>query len=332
MEDQEFDQFARESAGATTRRTVVRGLAAVLGAASLGAALALDADAGKKSNKRKRRRKRKNKKKQCDFKGRICATPLNPCQTITCQKHKCVSGTAADGTACGDGLVCEAGSCVCPNGVCNVQVTPSSMSSWFGYDDEDDKVKNNLLEFVNGPDNPQHGSGSVEIEVSGTQRRNVATYQLAGTRLADISVLRFTTYNASDTNPGSDSRSAYLHFNVDFFGSDSWQYRLVYVPSDNGDVQPDAWQEWDAIDGGNARWKWSNFSEQWPNNGPDTGDDPKSWTEILATYPDARIRVTDGFFGLRVGEPYPDGFVGNIGSVTFGTGTGTTRFVFGPDS
>ena len=56
MENQEFDQLARESAETPTRRTIVRGIAAVLGAAGLG--LSIDARAGNK----KKRNKKKNKK------------------------------------------------------------------------------------------------------------------------------------------------------------------------------------------------------------------------------------------------------------------------------
>lgn len=335
MEDQTFDQLARESAGAPTRRTLVRGLAAALGAAGVGLGVGLDAEAKKSKKQKRKQRKKKQKQKEknyeCDYKDRVCETPLNPCQQVTCENHKCVTSNVTDGTTCGADLVCEAGACVCPNGVCTVRVSSSSLSNWLGYNDVTDTVNNSILDFVTGPGTPPYGPGSVEIIAPAGSRYNVATYQFAGTRLADLTTLRFTTYNASDSNQGSPNNSGYLHFNVDFYGSDTWQRRLVYVPSANGTVTQDTWQEWNAIDP-DALWLWSNFTGDWPGGGTQKGDEPKTWSEILSDYPDARFRVTDAFFGVRVGEPYPDDYTENINSVTFGTSTGTTRFVFGPPS
>src|SRR3546814_13412676 len=62
------------------------------------------------------------------------------------------------------------------------------------------------------------GSDSVQISVSGTQRRNLATYQFSGTPLAEITTLEFSTYNPTAGNGGAADRSAYLQFNVDFNG------------------------------------------------------------------------------------------------------------------
>ena len=154
-----------------------------------------------------------------------------------------------------------------------IVVTPDDMAtsiadviaeptSWFFYNDENETIDNTLGSFVSGPDTPPLGNGSVEISVSGTQRRNLATYQFSGTPLADITELKFSTYNASATNAGSPDRSAYLNFNVDFDGSDTWQRRLVFVPADNGAVAQDSWQEWDALDGGDALWRYSGPT--WP--------------------------------------------------------------------
>ena len=40
--------------------------------------------------------------------------------------------------------------------------------------------------------------------------------------------------------------------------------------------------------------------------------------------------MTDAHLGLRVGEPYSDGYTENIDSFTFGTAAGTTIFDFEP--
>ena len=160
------------------------------------------------------------------------------------------------------------------NGACQTIAAPFACFSlfptgWLFYNDETDAGDPALGSFVTGPGSPTHGAGSVEISVTGTQRRNLATYQFAGTPLGDITELSFRTYNPSAGNGGSASRSAYLNFNVDFDGSDTWQRRLVYVPSQNGAVMQNTWQEWDAIDGGTALWHYSGTT--WPGTASPCG-------------------------------------------------------------
>lgn len=216
------------------------------------------------------------------------------------------------------------------NGACQTLAVPvfcqvAYPTGWLFYNDSTDAGDPTLGTFVTGPGSPAYGIGSAQISVTGTQRRNLASYQFAGTPLASITELKFRTYNPSAGNGGSASRSAYLNFNVDFNGSDTWQRRLVYVPSVNGTVIQDTWQEWDALSGGNALWSYSGAT--WPVTGG-AGTTPKTWSQILTDYPGIRIRVTDAHLGLRVGEPYADGYTENIDTFTFGTAAGTTIFNF----
>jgi len=204
----------------------------------------------------------------------------------------------------------------------DVIATPTK---WFYYNDENDAIDNTLGSYVVGPSTPPLGTDSIQISVTGTQRRNLATYQFSGTSLAAITTLAFSTYNPSVGNGGSVNRSAYLHFNVDFNGTDTWQRRLVFVPSINGTVLQNTWQEWDAVQGGNAKWLYSGAT--WPVTGQ-PGTTAKTWSQILTDYPIARIRVTDSFLGMRVGEPYADGYTENIDGFKLGTSTGTTTFDF----
>ena len=219
-----------------------------------------------------------------------------------------------------------------------VIVTPGDMAtsiadvaarpdSWFFYNDETDVIDNSLGSFVSGPGTAPLGTGSVEISVSGTQRRNLATYQFSGTPLADITTLEFSTYNPSAGNGGSADRSGYLNFNVDFNGTDTWQHRLAFVPSQNGTVVQNEWQQWDAINGGNALWSFSG--SVWPGTST-PGTTLKTWDQILTEYPGVRIRVTDPWLGIRVGEPYASGYTENIDAFVFGTAAGTTSFNFDP--
>lgn len=207
---------------------------------------------------------------------------------------------------------------------------------WFFYNDENDTIDNSLGTFVPGPGTPPAGKGSAQVSVSGTQRRNLSTFRFRGTALADITTLRFSTYNPSAGNGGGANRSGFLVLNVDFNGSDTWQRRLTFVPSKNGTVIPNSWQEWDAINNGNAMWGYSGTT--WPvaPAGPHmgqvgiSGGTLRSWSDILADYPNVRIRVTDGHVGIRVGEPYANGYTENIDAFKFGTAAGTTTFDFEP--
>lgn len=202
-------------------------------------------------------------------------------------------------------------------------------TKWFFYNDETDQIDTSLGSMVAGPGTPPMGDGSAQMSVSGTQRRNLATYQFSGTKLSDITELKFSTYNPSAGNGGSATRSAYLNFNIDFNGTDTWQRRIAYVPNQNGTVQQDQWQEWDAIDGGAAQWSYSGPT--WPVTG-EPGSTLKTWSQILSDYPDVRIRVTDSWLGLRVGEPYANGYTENVDKFVFGTAAGTTVFDFDIDS
>lgn len=214
-----------------------------------------------------------------------------------------------------------------------VVVNQTNLSGWLFYNDETDVIDNTLGSFVNGPGTPNMGVGGAKISVTGTQRRNLATFQYGGTMLANITTLRFTTYNPSAGNGGSVNRSGYLHFNVDFTGSNTFQRRLVYVPSNNGAVVQNTWQEWDAINSGNAKWSYSGPT--WAmgiGGGGEPGTTLKTWSQILSQYPNARILAGDPFLGIRVGEPYADGYTENIDSFKFGTSGGTTYFNFDPPS
>lgn len=222
------------------------------------------------------------------------------------------------------------------NGPCQTLAAPfvcfvAYPTGWLFYNDESDAGDPTLGSFVAGPGTPMHGLGSAQITVTGSQRRNLATYQFAGTALADITVLSFRTFNPSAGNVGAASRSAYLNFNVDFNGTDTWQSRLLFVPSVNGPVLQDTWQEWDAFAAGSALWLYSGPT--WPApNGAVPGTTPLTWNQIVTDYPGVRIRVTDAHLGLRVGEPYADGYTENIDAFSFGTAAGTTIFDFDPDT
>lgn len=211
-----------------------------------------------------------------------------------------------------------------------VVVTPFDLTAtpnytdWFFYQDTaPEGINNSLGSFVPGPATPPQGSDSVEISTIGTSRPNLATYQFQSVELADITALSYSTY--IPTHAADPNRAPYLQFNADFLGNDTWQRRLIFLPRDNGTVLQNTWQTWDAYNGGNAMWRYSGPT--WPTTSI-PGSTPKSWSWILTTYAGVSTRTTDSWLGIRVGEPYADGFTANIDEFIFGTGGDTTTFDF----
>lgn len=214
--------------------------------------------------------------------------------------------------------------------------TAFGSDKWFFYNDESDVIDNSLGSFVSGPGTPPLGSNSAQMTVTGSQRRNLATYQFSNVPLSTISAMSFSTLaqSAGDGSPGT-GRDAYLNFNVDFNGSDTFQNRLVFVPKQNGSVVADTWQNWDAIQGGAAKWSFSGSVWPTPTAGPHIGQvgtpgtTLKTWADILADYPGIKTRTTDSWLGMRVGEPYANGFTGNVDKFSITIGATTKTFDFG---
>ncbi len=215
-----------------------------------------------------------------------------------------------------------------------VAATPSK---WYFFNDETNTINNTIGSFVTGPETAPIGTGSAQMSVSGTQRRNIATSAFGGIALSSIKSLVFSTYSqlTGDGALGLSERAPYLHFNVDFNGDGAAVYesRLVFVPGANGVVTADEWQTQDAINSGNALWVYSGAT--WPTTGQ-PGTTAKTWNQILADYPLAEVHAAYSFLGFRVGEPYADGFTGNVDKVVVGIKTGlnthTETFDFEPNA
>jgi hypothetical protein len=204
----------------------------------------------------------------------------------------------------------------------------NGLNKWFMYNDTTDQIDNTLGSFVVGPSTPFFGTGSIAFILGATplDRKNIATFQFSGTPLASITNMSFGTYSNSGVGI-SANENPYLAFNVDFNSTGSWQKRLVYVPSLNGTVTQDSWQNWDAIDGGAALWVYSG--ETWPGS-VISGAIPRTWSSIINTYPGIRLLPVGGWLGVRVGEPGPTGYTGNVDYFKFGTNAGVTTFDFDP--
>jgi parallel beta-helix repeat protein len=198
-------------------------------------------------------------------------------------------------------------------------LTAPGGGGWLFYDDNTDTYNNTpgvLGSFVTGPAGQPLGSGSAEVTIGAGGRTNLSTYQFAGTPLESITQLG---WGARTTSAGDPS---YLVVNVDFNLSDTWQRRLVFVPTG---VVANTWQAFDAIQGGAAQWVYSGGT--WP--APNAIAGPKTWNQILADYPNARIRVSDAHVGIRTGNPGPAETT-NIDRFVFGTDIAVKIFDFEP--
>jgi hypothetical protein len=335
MENQEFDQFTRETAGAPTRRTVFRGLAAILGASVLGLSAGLDADADKsKQKKRKQRRRKQEKKYECGSKGKVCAAPTNPCQTASCEKHKCVTSNVANGTTCGNGLACNAGQCVCPGGTCVVEVTPSALLGWAFYNEATNEEIDPKITF--GPDEPPFGSGSANLKIAvDAEKKMVSARVFNGTRLADLSELSYWTYVQS--SDGNTAPSFQIGITRDIENPlNGFESRLVFTPS-IPDVVPGEWQEWNLLDSANNPPSFFVGKGEHPNVPFCTQSIRCTFAQVLEHYPNIAINPVGpspsnegagwGFIGAMVGS-FEGAVNANVDGITIAVEGSGSRTIY----
>ena len=185
-------------------------------------------------------------------------------------------------------------------------------TSWLFYNDTNDTVMT-ANQFAPAGANEiaalAGSNGAAYMKLDATNSRyNIATYHFSATPLASISTLKYRVYDASVSG-----ETPYLHFNVDFDNSDTWQRRLVQVPTG---VVANTWTDVDALSG-----MWNLSGGNWPVGVntvvPFSGATQRTWADILADYPTAALRTTDSFFGIRVGHPGPLGEEGYVDWVEF---------------
>ncbi len=201
-------------------------------------------------------------------------------------------------------------------------------TSWFFYNDTNDTIMTidqfsgnsgqNHMELVAGEE-----GAKMTLDTGVDPRYNIATFQF-GDVLSTISSLKFRVYDGT-----ADSDTPFLHFNVDFATTTitgGFQSRLVMVPGVGGNaaLSPATWTTVDGL--GTAMWTWSGLA-----NGPDktaaTGDDNKwpdgnanayrSWNDIVAAFPAAKLLSPGSFLGVRTGQPGPAAATNFVSSIEF---------------
>jgi hypothetical protein len=165
--------------------------------------------------------------------------------------------------------------------------------------------------FENGPATPPAGTGSFELNTpDGTAKVQLFTDLYDGTRLDAIDGIGYSTYR-DPSSTGFVAGVAALNLRVDLTGDGNPDAYMVYEPyqdQGNAAVQTGVWQNWDAYNGGTAKW--------WISTGAGGCGQatPCTWNTIVATFPNAAIEegVNCGPGGVKV--PCPGSLGLNQGS------------------
>jgi hypothetical protein len=193
---------------------------------------------------------------------------------------------------------------------------------------------------VNPPGAPA-GTGSATLDTGtnhGDSAPQLVNQTLAGTQLASIKTLSYSTLGTLIAGPNLEGQLPYLVLtldtNTDGVEDDSIVFEPIYqhdyradIP-DQGAIQSGVWQRWNAAAGG-----WWSFSGNLAGASPGFG--VKTLPEILAAAPGARIvnAVTTPPAGLRVVigvRNVPDHLIGSVDALTIDTGAGATTYDFEP--
>lgn len=192
----------------------------------------------------------------------------------------------------------------------------------YGFGGEDTTT----MTFVEGPDTPPLGSGSLEFDVgaNGSGGGEIRFTDYGGTSLSNITDLSFWTHVQA---PDADV-SPYMALYVDgdgngefTLGPEAEDYILFYDPWEQTgqDVTLNTWQEWDTLAEGNL---WRQFKD------PSVPQPREPFSYYVNQNPDATIfgqgiRVFAGFGGF-------ENFVGNTDAVSVGVNGETTVYDLEP--
>lgn len=216
-----------------------------------------------------------------------------------------------------------------------VTVSPFDMKDWTFFDDGTIRPcsAGEFCGMVDGPDAPPAGDGSANLELVGLDKRpslGARLDWLAGVRLADIDVLRYSTYVKVNQNV----QAIALQFPVDNDVMDqdfAFRGRLVFEPyfePSLGPVQKLVWQTWDTLHG-----KWWLSSAGNPDRFPSTvcsQSAPCTVSELVGHYPNIGVRdvLFDPNVILKAGGGWAI-FSGNVDALTIGiTGSVPTTYNF----
>ena len=196
-----------------------------------------------------------------------------------------------------------------------ITVYPADMHGWFV------NKTAGTVEMVSGPGSPPLGAGSAHLNPGayGSDYAGLATNNYAGTRLADLTSLIFSTYCTQ--NDGK--QFPFMVIALDAGGGATVDKYLYFEPAYQSPGQPatqmNTWQTWNALAGG------------WTDS-PNTGTNIRSLANYLASRPNAQLANPGAVYGAvnllvgGVGDNYQ--FNGYVDNVTIGTASGGTTYNF----
>ncbi|MEO8287324.1 MAG: right-handed parallel beta-helix repeat-containing protein [Chloroflexota bacterium] len=198
-----------------------------------------------------------------------------------------------------------------------IVVTPANTAGW-RWMEEDSSAGGGML--VTGPAVPPVGTGSAKLAVDATGRFIISNLAYAGTRLADITNLAYSSYSEGTSTILAPS----LNFDIDYNltdGNTAWQGRLVYEPYQDGSViTPGAWQTWSPMTG---KW-WASGA---PGNVTCPQSSPCTWSQVLTAFPNAGLNAGNGWLHFRAGV-WPPSYTGYVDGFTFGVSGNNTTYDF----
>lgn len=179
---------------------------------------------------------------------------------------------------------------------------------------------------------PPAGDGSLHLNVGedGDDASQARTNAFAGTRIADIAALSYSTFTHVDATGAAGDQAPYLLFHVDTDGNlatadvQLWWFEPLYQSTP---PVMNAWQTWDARNGG--------WYTQAGLAGSGPGADVKTFAQILAVAPDATI-VASGTGGVRIVTGFGSGawnhYAGAADEFRFAAGGTDVTYDFEPDA
>ena len=211
-----------------------------------------------------------------------------------------------------------------------VKVSPAALDGWATQTSGTASTA-----FVAGPETPPLGTGSAQLSVGadGNSGAQVRYTGAAGTKVADLTALSYSTYVEQD---GAGGQAPYVILNIDNDNNGTVDDQLFFEPvyqtgAYPGDPVPNQgplvvgeWQTWNALDGG-----W------WAVSAGTFGPPLVTLDSYVADHPDATIvNSANGLGGVRLvagfGAGAWDGFVGNVDNLTVATSLDSNTFVFEP--
>jgi hypothetical protein len=177
-----------------------------------------------------------------------------------------------------------------------------------------------FFEFVEGPGTPPLGRGSLHLVTpDSASKAQLGNGDYSGTVLDDVDAMSYSTYRSSSSTGSAVQVPAY-ELAVD---TPSGFTTLVFEPvynTDQGTIQDDAWQPWDAFNGGNAKW-WSTHAIP----GVCAFNCFVKWSDIVAANPGSTLQAV--LINQGSGNP---GIDANADALTFGANGDATTWDFEP--